>query len=206
MTDLIITPPFVVSFPHIFTPSSYMDSEPKYSVTAIWREADLKAKYKTEWKAVLSLLDVAAREKFQQPLARLPANVRKGIRNGIEKEHLNGYGKGMLFAPISSTRRPQVVDLKHEPMLADDDRIYPGCWMRASVTAYAYANVGKGVALGLANLQWLGHGTRLDSRTTASQDFGDSRPDDEWFAAADSPGDEPVEAAGPELDDDEIPF
>ena len=210
----LITPPFRISFPSLFVATGYQDSAPKFSVTALWSVEDIKGRYKESWDAVVKALDKAARETFDTPLAKLPANIRRGIRNGNEKPHLNGYGEGILFASLSSPRKPQVVDLRKET-IPDGDvmRIYPGAWARASVQAYGYDNIGKGVALGLNNLQWLGHGERLDSVTDAKQDF-EADPADVWFQqdqAHAQATDEGSTATGaepdPEIpDDDEIPF
>ena len=212
----LITPPFRISFPALFTPTGYQGSEPKYGVTAIWVRDDVvkNGRYNESWNAVVAALDEQAREFFKSPLGKLAANIKRGIRNGNEKEHLNGYGDGTLFANLRSARKPQIVDLRKQ-IIPDGDtgRIYPGAWARASVHAYAYDNIGKGVALGLDNLQWLGHGERLDSVTDAREDF-DADPDDEWFSQEteddieDGPGDHGASTAGaaPPDDDDEIPF
>ena len=185
---LIITPPFRISFPALWEPSGYQDGPKKYGVTAIWNAADVGkgGKYNAVWVEVIKALDAKAREVFDTPLSRLPANIRRGIRNGNEKAHLNGYGEGTLFAALSADldHKPRVVDLSKVIIPdGDSDRIYPGAWARASVHVYAYDNIGKGLALGLNNLQWLGHGDRLDSRTDPKDDFADD-PDPDWFAAA----------------------
>ena len=211
---LIITPPFRISFPeNIFSPGGYQGSEPTYGLTAIWNLEDLQTKYKASWLGVLKALDAKAREFFDTPLSKLPANIRRGIRNGDEKAHLNGYGDGTLFAALSSKRKPQIIDLRKE-LIPDGDtvRIYPGAWARASVSPYAYDNIGKGVALGLNNVQWLGHGDRLDSVTDAATDF-EADPDDIWFQQEQAHAGEDQgstgRTAGPDPADgfeDDIPF
>lgn len=213
----LITPPFRISFPSLITATGYQGSAEKFSVTALWYTEDVKGKYRDTWGNLVTRLDETAREFFQTPLARLPANIRRGIRNGNEKAHLNGYGDGVLFAALSANadRRPQVVDLRKN--LLSDDQIrqlcYPGAWARASVNVYAYDNIGKGVAIGLNNLQWLGHGDRLDSVTDAKRDFEDD-PEDIWFQQEAESGDPATDDElgatetdqGPDDGDDEIPF
>lgn len=217
--SLIITPPFRVSFVTqgrvhtLCQPAGYQDGPEKYGLTALWNVEDVKGRYKESWGKLIGELDAKAREFFDTPLAKLPANIRRGIRNGNEKEHLTGYGEGVLFASLSTDRKPQVVDLRKNLMTDEQIRslVYPGCWCRASVGVFAYDNIGKGVALGLNNVQWLGHGERLDSVTDAKTDFADD-PDDTWFqqeqdpeTAADEGADEGI--GDPEaLDEDEIPF
>lgn len=184
MSGILITPPFRMSFPSLFVATGYEDGAKKFGVTAIWAQEDLKTKYRELWLAMVEALDAKAQEFFDTSLTQLPANVRRGIRNGNEKAHLGGYGDGTLFASLTSDRKPQVVDLAKILIPdGDTDRIYPGAWARASVGVYAYDNIGKGLAFGLNNLQWLGHGERLDSRTTAEQDFT-TDPDREWYDRA----------------------
>ena len=59
-------------------------------------------------------------------------------------------------------------------LIEDREAFYPGCYARASVTAYAYDNVSKGVAFGLSNLMFVKDGERLDSRTDPTEDFGEA--------------------------------
>ena len=209
----LIVPPFRMSFPSLFTPNSYQGSDPKFTVTAIWDKDDVQkgGKYHVTWKKLLLALNAKAQEFFNMPLAKLPANIRKGIRDGGEKSHLNGYGDSVLFASLSSSRKPQVIDLRKQ-IIPDGDtqRIYPGAWARATVNVFAYDNIGKGLALSLNNVQWLGHGERLDSVTDARDDF-ETDPEDEWFQAeAEATGveEDPPTNAGATIDDDDddIPF
>ena len=214
--SLIITPPFRISFPSLVTATGYQDGPKKFGVTALWLADDVKGRHKDSWGVLIKALDAQAREFFDTPLSRLPANIRRGIRNGNEKAHMNGYGDGVLFASLSTDRKPQVVDLSKE--IIPDNRIptmcYPGAWCRASVNVYAYDNIGKGVAIGLNNLQWLGHGDRLDSVTDAKTDF-ETDPEDIWFEQAKE--DDPEAAASAQTAgttgtgdadnyDDDIPF
>jgi len=168
----IITPPFRVSFPSVFEPSSYQGGEPKYSVVMLFypdkfNEADKKA-----FAALKAVADVAAMEKFKKPVKDFSDNMRKPIRRGEEKAHLEGYGEGCVFATASSKQRPGLIDKTKQEIL-DKDAFYPGCWARATVTAFAYDNKGKGVAFGLHNIQKLGDGENFTGRVAADEDFGD---------------------------------
>ena len=213
MSGKLITPPFRMSFPHLFKPNAYQGAEPKYSVTALWDRTDISkgGRYADSWAKLIKALDLKSREFFDKPLAKLPANIRRGIRNGEEKSHLNGYGADVLFAALKATedRKPQIVDLRKQ-LIPDGDtsKIYPGAWARASINIFAYDNIGKGLAFGLNNLQWLGQGERLDSITDAREDF-DSDPDDRWFSQEESDSEEASTSIDPEAsvpEEDEIPF
>lgn len=175
-----VTPVFRLSFPHLFQADSYDGGEPKFGCSAVWTPADFTASDKKRWKAIMGALDEKAKETFKKPWKDLPANVRRGIRDGAEKADLEGYGEGTRFANLSSKMRPGIIDLEKNDIEEADGEIYPGCYCRATVSIYSYDNKGKGVAIGLQNVQKIKDGERLDSRTDAADDFDDD-VDDEWL-------------------------
>lgn len=193
------TPPFRVSFPHLFRAQAMDGGEPKFSVSAIWTPSKFTDRDKRLWKELQKALNEAAIAQFKKPLKDLPANVRRGLRDGAEKPDLEGYGEGTVFANLSTKIMPGVVNLQKErihPEEGNEDEIYPGCIARATVTVYSYDNKGKGVSLGLMNLQKIADGERLDSRTDAADDFDDD-VDEAWLEQDEGSVDD---------DDDEIPF
>lgn len=167
------SPVGVVSFPKVFEPDSYQGSAPKYSLTLIFEPAKFTAAEKKLWAAMIALADEKSIEKFKKPLKQLPNNFKKPFRDGEEKADLQGYGAGKVFCSFSSKMRPGIVDLNLQP-IDSPDRFYPGCLARVTMTAYAYDNVGKGVAFGLQNIQFVADGERLDSRTNADADFANA--------------------------------
>ena len=166
------TPPFRVSFPSVFEASSFEGSKPKYSVVGLWYPKKFDDKQKALWRAIHVELDKATKEKFKKAYKDLPPNFKKAIRDGEEKSHLEGYGAGCMFGTMSSLQRPGVID-RNKDIITDSSVLYPGCWARATVTVYAYDNKGKGVALGLHNIQKLGEGENFSGRAAADEDFGD---------------------------------
>lgn len=175
----VFTPPFRVSFPSVFEPSSYEGSAAKYSVVGLWYPSKFTAKHKALWAKLVDILDAASLEKFKRKVKDLPDSFKKGIRDGADKAHLEGYNvPGMKFATMSSRQKPGLVDKDGTPILSAED-FYPGCWARATVTAYAYDNKGKGIALGLHNLQKLGDDANFTGRVNAEDDFGDNA-DEVW--------------------------
>lgn len=168
-----LTPVFRVSFPALFKAESFEGGAPKYGVSAIWEPAKFTESEKKLWQAIGAAMDEESKRAFKMALKELPGNYKKGIRDGKEKQ-LEGYGEGKRFASLTTKMRPGVVDLekvKIGPEEGNDDRIYPGCYARATVTVYSYDNKGKGIALGLMNFQFVKDGERLDNRTEAAADF-----------------------------------
>ncbi len=184
-----VTPVFRVSFPELFEAKSYDGGKAKFGTAAIWTPREFSEVDKVRWKALMGALNEASIENFKKPLKDLPVNIRRGIRDGAEKADLEGYGEGTRFANLTTMMRPGVVDnvtgddgklLPIGPEHGNTDRIYPGCYCRATVNIYAYDNKGKGVSIGLMNLQFVKDGPRLDSRTDAADDFADE-VDEAWM-------------------------
>lgn len=198
-----VTPAFRLSFPNVFTASTYQSaeggkSEPKFGFSAIWTPKNFSEPDKKRWSAILKALDAESKKTFGKAWKELPANIKRGIRDGAEKADLEGYGEGTRFANITSKMKPGVIDVNKNdvgPEHGNAELVFPGAWARATVTVYSYNNKGKGVALGLQNLQILGKGERLDSRTNASEDFADEDVDDKWL-------DDTEEPSGAEEDDE----
>jgi len=201
----LITPVFRASFPNVFEARAIegdSNSKPKFGLSAIWTPAKFTAREKELWRAMLGELDKEARRKFHKPWKELPDHIRRGLRDGSAKEGLEGYGEGTRFANLTSKNRPGVVakdgSTKIGPEEGNADEIYPGCYCRATVQVYSYDNKGKGVAIGLRNIQKVADGARLDNRVAAEDDF-DEDIDSAWL-------DQDDDFEGGAEADDEIPF
>ena len=179
MATRIITPVFRLSFPNVFTPKSILGGEPKYSLTAVWRPEDFGELDQQKWREMLVAINAECRFRFKKDLKQLAAlnkggaNYRLVPRDGAAKE-LNGFGPGTYFASLNSKQPPDIIDAQRKPIYEADGAIYPGCYCRASVGIYTFNNAGKGVAMGLNNLQKITDGDRLDSATDAKDDFTDA--------------------------------
>lgn len=178
-----VTPVFRLSFPDLFEASSFDGGAPKFGCAAVWTPSKFTDTDKKRWKALMAALNAESMNRFKKAWKDLPANFKTGVRDGAEKADMEGYGEGTKFANLSTKMRPGVIDqskCKIGPEEGNADEIYPGCYCRATVTVYSYDNKGKGVAVGLMNIQKVADGERLDSRTDAADDFEDDI-DDKWL-------------------------
>lgn len=175
----VVSPVFRVSFPSVFESSSYQGGDPKYGLTAVFEPESFSDADQKRWDAMMALADEAAMERFKKVLDKLPANFKRPVRDGAEKADLEGFGEGKKFCNITSRMRPGIVAADGVTPIEDSEDFYPGCYARATVNAYAYENVGKGIAFGLQNLKKVKDGERLDSRTDAADDFGDLGEEEE---------------------------
>lgn len=172
------TPPFRLSFPALFEPKSFDGGPEKYGCSAIWDPSKFTDADKKLWKELEAALDAESMNRFKKKVKDLPSNFKRAIRDGAEKADLEGYGEGKRFASLTTKMKPGAILLDKTDGSSED--FYPGCFCRATVTVYSYDNKGKGVALGLMNIQKIKDGDRLDSRTDAAEDF-DDEVDSSWL-------------------------
>jgi len=63
--------------------------------------------------------------------------------------------KGCYILHVASKNKPGIVDRAGNPII-DPSKVYSGCWGRANITFYPYANAGnKGISAGLNHVQFL---------------------------------------------------
>lgn len=163
------TPIGRVSHPHVFEPQTDKKSNKKtYSVVLMFDKgtdiSELKAAY-----------EAAVAEKW----AKKPKGLRSPFRDGDEEDadgdRVKGpeyKGKVYVSFRAKDDRRPQIVDKSLEAITKESGDFYPGCYARATYSAYGYEVDGNaGVAFGLNNIQKVRDGERLDGRTAAEDDF-----------------------------------
>lgn len=122
--------------------------------------------------------------------SKWPQGLKLPFRDGDEKSDLAGY-EGTTFCSASSKSRPQVIDQKLNPIVAEDESFYSGCYARATLIAYAWSNkFGKGVSFSLQNLQKLGDGEQFSGRRNATEEFDAVEDDSEDPANYDGSDDE----------------
>ena len=83
----------------------------------------------------------------------------------------DGYVEGAIYLNLKSVNKPGLVDNQVQDII-DSAEFYGGCWARASVSVYAYAQGGnRGVNFGLGNIQKVKDDTPFGNRTKAQDDF-----------------------------------
>ena len=177
---LLITPPFIATFVHVWKPRPNKNPEKaKYEVAALFTEPSLDT---PEWKAMVAAVTEAGREKFgadkfnKDFIEKLRAKDRFCIRDAGEKSgEYKGYEPGRKFINMkrqAADGRPEIVDLNYSDIL-DESLFYPGVIARAGVNFFAYDNeYGQGVSCFFEHLQLIKTGTpRMDNRVSAKKMF-----------------------------------
>lgn len=178
-----LTPVGRFSFIAVFNKARPMDGdsgEPKYELHVVFDKEYLKKNpdEMARYKALVAEADRVCVEKYKKPVKEAKekfSNFRGPFRDGVEKEHLSGFGDGTIFIHPKSKRKPGVVGPDAKTPIDNEDAVYPGCYGRVSVHAFAYDHPkgGKGVGFGLDNVMFVRDGERLDGRTNPEDDFGE---------------------------------
>lgn len=146
---------------------------PKYGVAILIDKRDKDSIKKIE--DAVALAAEQGKGKFKN--GKIPANLKKPLRDGdIEREDDENY-QGMYFINANSTRKPGIVDADLNELM-DQDEFYSGCYGRATVNFFAFNTDGnQGIGAGLGNLQKLKDGDRLSGGASAADDFGNDDDD-----------------------------
>lgn len=147
--------------------------EPKYSTgILIPKEADLSLLKEAVKEAAVDKFG----EKGAQTIkpAKLPFKRTEDIPQLAELA--DDYP---VFLNCSAKQKPQVVDHGMNPV-TDEEQVYSGRWAKVSLNAYAWEHSegGKGVSLGLNNIQLLEHDEQLaGGRASAEDEFEQAEVD-----------------------------
>jgi hypothetical protein len=177
---LVVTPKAMLSYPHLDVPQKGQKptDKDKYSATFVFDDG-------TDLSALEAAALAAAEEKW-------PGKAREMFRTGALRSpfrkdaEAKGYKPGSVFVNTRSERKPGLVYLhagsekdaqgRALPARIPEDKVredlYPGCFVRAQLRAFAYdSNGNKGVSFALNNIQKLADGERIDGRQDATEAF-----------------------------------
>lgn len=177
-----------LSYEHIFTPSSFDDTqERKYSATFII------PKDHADVAALKTALVDAFEEKF--PSSRTGKGWPKGFtcalkdgdtdtnQDGELLKDKNPEYAGCYVLRADSTRRPVTIDRRKAAVTEADGVIYSGCYVNASLAAagYEFGKVKKGVKCYLNGVQFVADGERFGADAMADFDSLDGEDDEDDF-------------------------
>lgn len=158
---VIVTPPFRVSFPSVFTPKPGMNGgKPKYSLSMLFPKKFDNAIDQAQFGKMVALVNQALIGKWGADKAKWPKGLYTPFRDGAEKDY-DGYDDTIIFATASSTRQPGLVGPDAVTKIIDASEFYAGCYARAKIDVYAFEakdkNTGailkRGVTFGLLHVQ-----------------------------------------------------
>ncbi len=131
---------------------------------------------------------------------KTPSNMNNwAVRKGDDPEFASSYGKFFINAKANTVsskgvpmKRPGTFIRrggKIEPIEAEEEIIYPGCYVAAEISVYAFdgdkaKNIKPGVTISFSKVLYRKNGERLSSQTSADDAFAgfdDSELADEEF-------------------------
>lgn len=181
-----------LSYPALFYPSAFGDSDPKYNATfLIPKESD-------QHKALLEEIRRVAKEAFGDAARtiymRQEQSTRKLIKDGDgpdgqtqDGEAKDGYA-GHIAIKGSSKTAPKVIGRQKQPLTEVDGVPYGGCYVNAQIDIWAQDNkYGKFLNCKLLAVQFWADGESFG---------GSSRADMDAFEESDDAGDTPAAAGG----------
>ena len=173
MSIKVITGKVRASFVHVFEPQSINGSEPKYSCSLIIPKSDTVTVGK-----IREAIEQAKQEGVPKWGGKIPPNLKLPLRDGdVDRPEDPAYADS-YFINATSQELPGVVDRKRVK-ITDPLVIYSGCYIRASINIYPFnANGNRGIAAGLANIQFWEDGEPLNGRVRAEDEF-DALDDDD---------------------------
>jgi hypothetical protein len=167
------------------------DGEPKYKATFII------PKDHPQLGEVKAMITKCKKDKWgDQNVKPIPF-----LRNGEEKDNLDGFDSSVMFFNASNPRRFVVVDRDRSILVEEDGKPYAGCYVNIIIDAWAQDNKkGKRVNCELQGVQFAGDGERFGGGggSAEADDFDDISSEAE---EADDWGDD-AKATEAEDDDD----
>ena len=163
----VVTGTVRLSYEHVWEPASINGGEEKYSASLIIPKSD-----KATVNAIQKAVDTAIEEGLAKFGGKKPnkAAIKLPLRDGDVEREDEAY-QNSFFVNANSRTAPQIVDRSVQPIL-DRSEIYSGCYIRASISFYAFnSNGNKGIACGLNNIQKIRDGEPLGGHANAADDF-----------------------------------
>lgn len=162
-----------LSFPALWEPRKGPDanSKPAYQAAFILDKKSNAADIASVKAAIATVVKEAFKGKQPPKIA---------LREGTEKPDTDGYGEEVMFINARSDRRPQVVGRRMEPINAEDNKVYAGCYVNATIRLWPQDNqYGKRINAQLRAIQFVKDG----------EEFGDGAVDvNKEFKALDEEG------------------
>ncbi len=175
-----VTHEFRLSYPALFEPKAYEDQEEKYSCAALFpKTTNLGKPAEGQAYSLKRIVKNAKIEMWGPDETKWPKNIRSPFKDGDEKtgDSADDYA-GMIYCTMSNKKPPGLVDQRRRK-IEDEAMLYPGCWVRAEVIAFAYSKSGnKGVSLSLQNIQKVRDDESFSGKRNAADVFSDVEGED----------------------------
>ncbi len=160
-----------LSFPSVFRKAVFDGNETKFEATFLINKAEGAAKI----KEIKAAIEAMIKEDLKG--AKLPPD-KICLKDGDNIDYA-GYA-GTFSIKASSTKRPLAVDRDKSPLTEDDNKLYAGCYVNASLELWAQNNnYGKRINCNLLGIQFAKDGEPFADGVKGSVDDFDIVADDD---------------------------
>lgn len=167
LSRTIMTPPFRMAFPALFTPEE-TDNGERYKVIALFPpDEDIS---EIEDALFDCMEDGFGKDKEDWPRGRNDVWPDAKLYPADEKKY-NGFSKGWTALNLSSQDAPGVVGPDPKNDIVSKKDVYGGRWARAQITITWYDNKSKGVTAYLNHVQLLDHDEPFNGKGHAEDAF-----------------------------------
>lgn len=159
-------------FHDLWEAKSVMGSAPKYGATFIIEPGSQN--HKDLEQTIKECAALQWKTKASEVLESIRPNSNKfPLREGKEKPNVSGY-ENMFFIGAKNADRVRILDSDKTELTQEDGRIYPGCYVHASIDVYATAKYGNQIAARLDGLMFVRDGDHFTAGVTFNpNDFDD---------------------------------
>lgn len=175
----VVTPTCRLSFPHLFVPREGMKpgDKPRYCCELIL--PDDTSLHQQMKDAAMHV----AKEFFGDKLAKVAkqSGWKNPFRDGSSREDVDGY-EGKIFVGAWSYEPVPICIGRNRRKPLDESEIYGGCFVRATLRAFAFdKDVNRGVGFCLNGIWKIRDGEPFASKRSAEEDFAQANVDDAEF-------------------------
>lgn len=173
----VITGKVRLSYVHIFEPQPDDQGKDKYSTAILIPKSD-----KETLRKIKAAVDAAIELGKSKWGGKVPANLKKPLRDGDEERPDDEAYAGHYFLNASSVNKPGIAkpigkgsDGKTKfQEITDSTEVYSGCYAKVSINFYPFdAKGNRGIAAGLNNVVKVQDGEFLGGRANVNDEFAD---------------------------------
>lgn len=179
----VVTGKVRLSYASVFVATAIDGGDEKYSTAILIPKSD-----KDTLRKIKAAVDAALEQGKSKWGGKVPANVKKPLRDGDEEKPDDENYAGHYFLNASSKNKPGIAKpigkdadgrTKFQE-ITDTTEVYSGCYCKVSLNFYPFdAKGNRGVAAGLNNIVKVQDGDFLGGRSNVKDDFADVEFEDD---------------------------
>ena len=169
-----------LAFPNLWVAKEFKagDGKPRYDASFLIKKGSDNDK--AIQAGIVQAAKEAFGEKWERTLAGLKGNSNKFAYSDGDLKDYDGYAGHMVIA-CHAKARPTVIDRNRNPITADDNKVYGGCYVNAIISIWAQKGENTGIRASFSGIQFVKDGEPFGGGKRASADDFDILEDEDGF-------------------------